>query len=129
MSNVPGLILAAGGIRMQNGEVLLVYRPRYEDWSFPKGKLDPGETPLEAAIREVREETGYEVEPGELAGAVGYMVRGTPKAVLYWRMTPRKQFAIQDQDEVAELNWLPAGEAVSKLSYERERDLWRKITG
>ena len=129
MSKVPGLILAAGGILMQNGEVLLVYRPRYEDWSFPKGKLDPGETPLEAAIREVREETGYEVEPGELAGAAGYMVRDTPKAVLYWRMTPRKQFAIQDQDEVAELNWLPAGEAVSKLSYELERDLLRKITG
>lgn len=126
MLRVKDLIIAAGGIVMQNGRVLLVYRPRYNDWSLPKGKLDDGESPLETAIREVREETGWEVEPGEFAGSCGYMVQGRPKTVLYWVMTPRKQFEIEDREEVSELVWLPVDEARLKLTYLLEQEILEK---
>ncbi len=126
MLRVKDLIIAAGGIVLQNGRVLLVYRPRYNDWSLPKGKVDDGESPLETAIREVREETGYEVEPGEFAGSCGYMVKNKPKTVLYWVMTPRKQFEIQDREEVSELVWLPIEEARSKLTYVLEQEILEK---
>ena len=125
---VKDLIIAAGGIVLQNGRVLLVYRPRYNDWSLPKGKLDDGESPLETAIREVREETGYEVEPGEFAGCCGYLVKGKPKTVLFWMMTPGKQFDILDREEVSELVWLTVAEALEKLSYPLEKDLLAKAT-
>lgn len=123
---VKDLIIAAGGIVLQNGRVLLVHRPRYNDWSLPKGKLDDGESPLETAIREVREETGYEVEPGEFAGSCGYMVKERPKTVLYWVMTPRKQFEIEDREEVSELEWLPVAEAMERLTYKLEQEILEK---
>jgi 8-oxo-dGTP diphosphatase len=124
---VRNLIIAAGGILLrEDGQVLLVHRPRYDDWSLPKGKLDDGESPLETAIREVREETGFEVEAGELAGACGYMVGDQPKTVLYWLMTPRAQFAIEDREEVSELAWLPIPEALQRLTYPLEREILEK---
>jgi 8-oxo-dGTP pyrophosphatase MutT (NUDIX family) len=126
MLRVKDLIIAAGGIVMQNGRVLLVHRPRYNDWSLPKGKLDDGESPLETAIREVREETGYEVEPREFAGSCGYLVKGRPKTVLYWTMTPRKQFEIEDREEVSELLWLSVEEAMQRLSYALEQEILEK---
>lgn len=126
MLRVKDLIIAAGGIVLQNGRVLLVHRPRYNDWSLPKGKLDDGESPLETAIREVREETGYEVEPGAYAGSCGYMVKDRPKTVLYWVMTPRKQFEIEDREEVSELVWLPVAEALQRLTYTLEKEILEK---
>ena len=84
-------IEAAGGVVMRRGpeetEIAVVHRPRYDDWSFPKGKLDPGETFEEAALREVREETGLICRLGpELAFAHYDDNKGRPKVVRYWLM-------------------------------------------
>ena len=121
------MIMAAGGILEQDGEILLVQRPRYQDWSLPKGKLDRGETPLQAALREVREETGYRAKALGFAGAFGYEVKGAPKVVLYWMMKPLKQGEILDPDEVCELRWVKVRAALRMMSYELERDLVRRV--
>jgi 8-oxo-dGTP pyrophosphatase MutT (NUDIX family) len=128
MVKVKDLIIAAGGIVIRDGLVLLVYRPRYGDWSFPKGKLDCGESPLETAIREVGEETGCEVEVRAFAGAVGYLVKDTPKTVLFWVMEAVRQGPIQDRAEVSELVWLPVEEAARKLTYPLERDILERLS-
>ena len=121
------LIMAAGGVLRQDGKILLVRRNRYNDWSLPKGKLDAGETPLKAAVREVREETGYKVEVGKFAGAFGYEVKGVPKVVLYWSMRPVKQGKILDVREVAELEWVPERSVLKRMTYKLERELVRAI--
>jgi 8-oxo-dGTP pyrophosphatase MutT (NUDIX family) len=121
------VILAAGGIicrEMPSGdEVMVVRRKRYGDWTFPKGKLKKGESFQQAAIREVREETGCSVRLCEFLGAIGYEVNGVPKVVLYWRMSIAKQGEIEDQDEVAEAIWLPVPAAIQRLTYAREKEL------
>ncbi len=128
MVKVKDLIVAAGGIVIRgDNEVLLVHRPRYGDWSFPKGKLDSGESPLETAIREVREETGLEVEARAFAGAFGYLVKGIPKTVLFWVMAAGKQGEIEDSEEVSEVVWLPAIEALERMSYLLEKELLQKV--
>src|SRR5437016_6321510 len=120
-------ILAAGGIisrETPNGhEVMVVHRKRYEDWTFPKGKWEQGESFTQTAIREVREETGCEVCLGELLGAIGYEVKEAPKVVLYWRMSLVKQGEVKDKGEVAEAIWLHVPEAMRKLNYELEKNL------
>lgn len=121
------LIMAAGGILERDGEILLVQRPRYQDWSLPKGKLDRGETPLSAALREVKEETGYRAKALGFAGAFGYEVKGAPKVVLYWMMKPLKQGPILDTKEVCEVKWTSIKSALSIMSYDLERDLVRRI--
>ena len=121
------LIMAAGGILEQSGQILLVQRPRYQDWSLPKGKLDRGETPLQAALGEVREETGYRAKALAFAGAFGYEVKGAPKVVLYWMMKPLKQGPILDPDEVCQLRWVTVRAAMRLMTYERERDLVKRV--
>jgi 8-oxo-dGTP diphosphatase len=121
------LIMAAGGILERNGEILLVQRPRYQDWSLPKGKLDRGETPLQAAVREVREETGYRAKVLGFAGAFGYEVRGAPKVVLFWMMKPLKQGPILDPNEVCALRWVTVRSAMRLMTYEMERDLVKRM--
>ena len=121
------MIMAAGGILEREGEILLVKRARYNDWSLPKGKLDRGETPLRAALREVREETGYRAKALGFAGAFGYEVKGAPKVVLFWVMTPLKQGPVIDVKEVCELRWLPVQTALRLMSYQLERDLVRRV--
>ena len=123
------LIMAAGGIVQQDGEILLVQRPRYQDWSLPKGKLDRGETPLQAALREVREETGYRAKALSFAGAFGYEVKGAPKVVLYWMMKPLKQGPILDPKEVCELRWVNLRTAMRIMSYDLERELVKRVLG
>lgn len=120
------LIMAAGGILERKGEILLVQRLRYQDWSLPKGKLDRGETPLQAALREVHEETGYRAKALGFAGAFGYEVKGAPKVVLYWLMKPMKQGPILDTGEVSELRWVSLRSAMRLMTYERERDLVKR---
>ena len=80
-------IQAAGGVVMRDGRVAVVHRPRYDDWSLPKGKLDAGETFEQAALREVWEETGLRCAAGARAARrCSYEVRDRPKVVRYWLM-------------------------------------------
>ena len=119
---------AAGGVVVRDGEagteVCVVHRPRYDDWSFPKGKLDPGETFEEAALREVREETGLTCRLGpELAFAHYEDNKGRPKLVRYWLMAVIEDPGFEPNDEVDELRWLPMAEAAELLTYDRDRGL------
>ncbi len=126
------LILAAGGILWDGApgrsRIALVYRPRHGDWSLPKGKVEPGETLEETALREVAEETGLDVTLDRFAGVVHYEVRGKPKLVFFWHMTAIELTPFEPNDEVTELAWRPVDEAIEKLDYETERDVVRRST-
>ena len=123
------IVEAAGGLvtrRTAAGEteVLVVHRPRYDDWSLPKGKLEPGESFEDAAVREVEEETGIRCERGEELAPHRYIDRkGRDKVVRWWRMTPTATSPFVANDEVDELRWLPAGEAATLLTYDADRKL------
>ena len=123
MSGVPRRIEAAGGVVIRDGKVAVVHRDRYDDWSLPKGKLDKGESFEQAALREVLEETGLQVELGDELEPVSYVdQKGRPKVVRYWLMeVVGGEF--QANDEVDELRWLAPAEAVGLLSYPHDRDL------
>jgi 8-oxo-dGTP diphosphatase len=130
MKLIPGLILAAGGIVIDGGQVLVVHRTKHQDWTLPKGKLDEGETPLEAALREVREETGYAVNALRFVGACGYIVGETPKVVLYWLMAATgKREPVMDPSEIALVEWLAADDALKRLSYPLEREMLERALG
>jgi 8-oxo-dGTP diphosphatase len=126
-------VRASGGVvwRRANGglEVAVVHRPKYDDWSFPKGKLVPGETWEEAALREVEEEVGLRCRLGHELPPTSYRdPKGRAKVVRYWMMEPLDgEFA--PSHEVDEMRWLPAREARDVLSYEHDRELLRKVTG
>lgn len=110
---------AAGGF-----EILLVHRPRYDDWSLPKGKDDPGETPEQAAAREVEEETGFRCRLVAPLAEVSYETPiGVRKHVRYFSMRPLEFTGFEPNDEVDEVRWAPAPEAAALLSYERDREL------
>ena len=122
------LIEAAGGVlwRPAEGglgvEVALVHRPKYDDWSVPKGKLLPGEHPLLAALREVEEETGYVGRLGRALGEVRYLKDGVPKRVRYWAIEA-VDGAFISGEEVDQLMWLPPREARLHLQPERDRPI------
>ncbi|MEP6527488.1 MAG: NUDIX hydrolase [Nocardioidaceae bacterium] len=127
-------ILAAGALICRRGkrgaEVLLVHRRRYDDWSFPKGKLDPGEHLLAAAIREVREETGLKVRLGTPLPTVRYTVSrngaGSPKEVYYWFARPPNDHTVDDfvpNAEIDEVAWAPTDKARRQLTYPYDVDL------
>ena len=99
------VVRAAGGIVVRDGSVLLVHRPKYDDWSFPKGKLEGDESWEDGAIREVEEETGLRCEVGPLAGSTRYFVAQGPKEVRYYRMTSDGEAVAQN--EVDEVRWAP----------------------
>jgi 8-oxo-dGTP pyrophosphatase MutT (NUDIX family) len=126
------VVLAAGGLLHRPGddgevELLIVHRPEYDDWSFPKGKLVPGETEAEAALREVFEETGYDAALGDEIGSVDYTdLDGAHKVVRYWAMT-RRGGTFTENEEVDEARWLPISEVVAVLSYDRDRALARSL--
>lgn len=109
-------------------EVLLVHRPRYDDWTFPKGKLHAGEDHRSAALREVEEETGLRCSLGvELAPSAYVDGRGRPKVVRWWAMTPGGGTFVPGP-EVDEATWLPVADAASLLSYDRDREVLRAFT-
>jgi 8-oxo-dGTP diphosphatase len=112
---------AAGGVVVRAGRVLLVHRPKYDDWAFPKGKLEDGESWEEAAVREVEEETGLRAELGEYIGSTHYPFREGIKEVRYYRMTATGEG--RAQNEVDEVRWVTAEEAESLLSYDFDRKL------
>jgi len=120
-------VKAAGGVVRRDGRIAVVHRPRYDDWSLPKGKLDPGETWEEAALREVREETGLECELGEELSSTRYHDRkGRSKLVRYWLMDPvAGEFG--PNDEVDELRWLAPADAAALLTYPRDKELAQEV--
>ncbi|MEU4479482.1 NUDIX hydrolase [Micromonospora sp. NPDC023966] len=109
---------AAGGV-----EVCLVHRPRYGDWSLPKGKLDAGEHPLRAAVREVAEETDVRAVPQVRLPTVRYRSEGRPKAVDYWSMRAAAQGGFQPDTEVDEVAWFETDEAVRRVSYPHDAEV------
>jgi len=125
-------VQAAGGIVVRDGdegtEVCLVHRPRYDDWTLPKGKLDPGESFEQAALREVEEETrllcSLEVE---LASTHYGDRKGRAKVVRYWRMEVDEDPGFEPNDEVDELLWVGVEEAVALLTYPRDADLLKGL--
>jgi len=114
---------AAGGVIERDRLIAVVHRPRYDDWSLPKGKLDRGESWEAAALREVREETGLICELVEELSSVRYRdLRGRPKTVRYWRMrVAGGEFT--PNSEVDELRWLDRAAAVALLTYLHDREL------
>lgn len=119
-------IEAAGAAlwREDNGavELAVVHRDRYDDWSLPKGKSEPGETALQTAIREVGEESGSQVSPSRRLGEVGYRIDGADKIVRYWAMRHLGgDFAASD--EVDKIEWLAPSDALRRLSYPGDRKI------
>jgi 8-oxo-dGTP diphosphatase len=117
-------ILAAGGVLWRpvaaGRELCLVHRPRYDDWSLPKGKLHQGEHPLRAAVREVHEETGIRPVVGQRLATQEYTLGADRKYVDYWSMTPADGTFVAT-DEVDSLRWVSPAEAATLLTYERDR--------
>jgi 8-oxo-dGTP diphosphatase len=124
-------VFAAGGVVWRRGadgiEVALVHRPKYDDWSVPKGKLDPGESFEDAALREVEEETGMRCELGAFLDEVEYRDhKDREKVVRYWAMEAGDgDFA--PHDEVDELRWVALEEAPSLLTYDFDRRLVERL--
>ncbi len=122
------LVHAAGGVvwRRVGGrtEVVLVHRPRYDDWTFPKGKRKGEETDEDCALREVEEETGLRCSLGDELPSTEYEdSRGRPKIVRWWTMEPESDTAEIDEDEVDEARWVSTYEASLLLTYGRDRRL------
>ncbi|MFE2379231.1 NUDIX hydrolase [Streptomyces sp. NPDC059398] len=103
-------------------EICLVHRPKYDDWSHPKGKLKPDEDPLTAALREVREETGHHCTPGARLPTVRYTANGRPKEVSYWS-AEATDGTFTPNSEVDRLLWLPPPVARTRLTQQRDREL------
>lgn len=121
-------INAAGTVVLRNGqsseaEVLLVHRPRYDDWSLPKGKIDPDEYLAGCAVRETLEETAVRVRLGIPVDRIQYHVGGGRKTVSYWRAKVVSEGEHRPNSEIDAILWLPAKDAIRKVSYEDERDL------
>src|SRR6266699_1147700 len=122
-----GPIRAAGAVVWRPGgaepEVVLVHRPRYDDWSYPKGKCEPGEHVLATAVREVAEETGSRIALGRPLTPSVYQVRAGVKQVAYWVARCTGFAGFVPNDEVDEVRWLPADDARKRLSYDRDKAL------
>lgn len=119
------VVPAAGGLLWRPGrrgvpELGIVHRPRYDDWSLPKGKLDRGEHPLTAAVREIREETGLAVTVGRRSLRTSYPVPEGTKRVDYWLMRAVGG-SFRANAEVDELRWLPPSEAAELCTHQHDR--------
>ena len=115
-------VRAAGGIVARDGRILLIHRPKYDDWSFPKGKSEPDEGDAECALREVEEEVGLRCRVGEELGTTRYRdARGRPKSVVYFLLEPDGEAV--EGDGVDEVRWATVDEALELLTWQRDRDL------
>jgi 8-oxo-dGTP pyrophosphatase MutT (NUDIX family)/phosphohistidine phosphatase SixA len=115
-------IRAAGGVVRRRGDVLLVHRPKYGDWTFPKGKAKSGESDEECALREVEEETGFRCRLGRELASTRYRALAGPKVVRYWEMAPLEG-EFTPTAEVDEVRWLPPSRAAALLSYGRDGEV------
>lgn len=121
-----GAVLWRGDLEaVEKIEVACIHRPHYDDWSLAKGKVDPGESLVATAVREIKEETGYDIRLGKLLGKTIYPVKNTTKVVYYWtgevtggEFTPNS--------EVDEIRWLPLDEAKELLTYDLDRQVLQK---
>ncbi|WP_432945176.1 NUDIX hydrolase [Kribbella sp. CA-253562] len=135
--STPATVFAAGGVvwrdRRGTREILLVHRPRYDDWSLPKGKLTADEHPLVAARREIEEETGQQVVLGPALGVQRYDVhknnRVVPKLVHYWSAQIAGEHDFRPNDEVDRIAWLGVDEAAGRLSYPRDVEILDALAG
>ena len=129
----PSPVLAAGAVLWRRPpstgdgapaevELALIHRPKYDDWSFPKGKLRQGETAEQAALREVKEETGLDCLLGTPLPTRRYRVAGRPKEVRYWSATPTGG-SFTSSAEVDRMEWLPAPAARERLTEEDDKPL------
>jgi 8-oxo-dGTP diphosphatase len=121
-------VKAAGGVVWRRAgdtvAIAIAHRPRYDDWSLPKGKLDAGESWEDAALREVEEEIGVRARLGDELDPVSYNDRkGRAKVVRYWLMEPEDDTAFTPNDEVDELRWLAPPEAIELLTYPHDAEL------
>jgi 8-oxo-dGTP diphosphatase len=122
-------IVAAGGLVIRPDDdgalqVLVVHRPRYDDWSLPKGKADPGETPEATAVREVEEETGVHADViAPLAEAEYTVASGKRKVVRYFAMRHRSERKFKPNDEVDEIRWMTPADAAEFVTYDHDRAL------
>jgi 8-oxo-dGTP diphosphatase len=120
-------VRAAGGVVLRDGRIAVVHRPRYDDWSLPKGKLDEGESFEDAARREVWEETGLRCALGEELSSTFYNDRkGRSKIVRYWLMEVLEG-EFEPNEEVDELRWLTPDDAAALLTYPRDVELCEEI--
>lgn len=121
--------LAAGAVlwrgQLPNPEIAIVHRPHYDDWTLPKGKVDPGESLPVTAAREILEETGIEPRLVKVIGNVHYPVGPRTKVVYYW-LAGAVGGSFTPNDEVDELRWVPAKQAEQHLSYKADWDILRK---
>jgi 8-oxo-dGTP diphosphatase len=122
------VIRAAGGIvcrRTRSGEteIAVIHRPQYDDWTLPKGKIEPDETAEDCAIREVREETGLRCELVRPLGCTAYVDRrGRDKVACYWVMEVLGG-KFRPSIEVDKMLWLSVGDAIKRLTYDRDQTL------
>ena len=128
------VVEAAGGVlwkQTSSGlKLAIIHRQRYDDWSLPKGKREPGERWETTALREVLEETGCQATLGEFIGSASYLInpQKTPKVVLFWNMHTKNEFSFQPNDEVDRIKWVSPQKALKTLNYGEERDIIKKAT-
>jgi ADP-ribose pyrophosphatase YjhB (NUDIX family) len=127
------VIKAAGGLvyrrtrkKSREYEILIVHRPKYDDWSLPKGKLLTAELWEDGAKREVLEETGQRVKIQSFAGPVIYQVAGALKLVLFWRMSIIRRAKFKPTSEVDKIKWVTTKQAMRWLSYTQDKELISK---
>src|SRR5947209_8444747 len=127
------VIRAAGGIVQRSTprgeEVMIVFRKRHQDWTLPKGKLKEGETFQEAALREVEEETGCSCRLGDYLGTISYAHNGTPKVVMFWRMSVTEEKPVAANEEITEASWMPLAAAIQRLTHAQEKSLLTRLAG
>lgn len=126
-------VLAAGAVLWRDDPsasggplIAVVHRPRYDDWSLPKGKVDPGETEPVTAVREVLEETGYSVVLGRRVATISYPVNGRTKKVRYWAVRSCSG-EFTPNSEVDHLEWLTVEKAMKRLQYPHDRKVLRRF--
>jgi 8-oxo-dGTP diphosphatase len=120
------VLRAAGGLVVRDGKIVLVHRPQYDDWAFPKGKLEEGESWEEAALREVEEETGLRCTLGDYVGSTHYPLREGMKEVRYFLMETAGE--PRARNEIDGVRWVSPDEARSLLTYDYDRELLARLT-